>query len=755
MLAAAASAQVAALFAGAFDSTLQVDEESGTIKNAAVMTVGPTIGYPFAIDATTLLQARDLINGQAGGVKVRFKHPEIKNGRIADDMGTTVGRLSNARIEGGPAGSPAGPHVLRADVKIGDYAKNLPGYGDARAYLLGIARSDPAAIGLSAVIAWVGEKQGDGTIAARLADLSAVDFVGKAAANPNGLLAAQGTEAGNKKPDSALGADEEEQDAGGADLGREETIVGTRSQGDPMDPKLKKALMGLGLSPDATDEQAQVFYDGLDPEKKKQCDAMCATKLSAEQNAGRNGTQTAQLGAGSGNAGVSQLVALETKRVAEITQLGALLKVGDEIVQQSIAEEHTVEQARTAMLSALKEKWKANPTVMVGRDNNITSLQAAIPEAIMLRADVKVEKPNERADRMRHMSVLMMGRHFLAALGVTDAYELSATHLADMLLIPRSLRQAYPQVAALAQSTGDFANILANTLNKTLRQAYLDAPKTWPIWARRTTAVDFKPVNRILMSEMPSLQRSDDGKGINYVTLGDGKESFALVEYNGGIRLTRRAIINDDLSAFSRAPQMEASACSRLEEDLAYAAITGNPEMSDGVNLFDAAHGNLVSATAEKAAPGVVSLAGAERLMLKQKGPKGVARLEIKPKFLLAPTSLKASTEQFLGSSQLMAVISTTSSAPQTVGTANPYSGKLTPIFSTRLDDVSTTAWYLLADYRDGQIDSIEVMFLADEPEPVLRQETDFDTQDVKYAVRHTVAAKWIDHRSAVRNPGA
>src|SRR5690606_19644587 len=63
----------------------------------------------------------------------------------------------------------------------------------------------------------------------------------------------------------------------------------------------------------------------------------------------------------------------------------------------------------------------------------------------------------------------------------------------------------------------------------------------------------------------------------------------------------------------------------------------------------------------------------------------------------------------------------------------------------------SNTAWYLASN----MIETVEVCFLSDEPAPVLRQETDFDTEDAKLAVRHTVAAAAIDHRGLVKKPGA
>jgi hypothetical protein len=37
----------------------------------------------------------------------------------------------------------------------------------------------------------------------------------------------------------------------------------------------------------------------------------------------------------------------------------------------------------------------------------------------------------------------------------------------------------------------------------------------------------------------------------------------------------------------------------------------------------------------------------------------------------------------------------------------------------------------------------------------VLKQEIDFDTDDMKFAVRHTVAAKAIDYRGLYKNAGA
>ena len=52
-------------------------------------------------------------------------------------------------------------------------------------------------------------------------------------------------------------------------------------------------------------------------------------------------------------------------------------------------------------------------------------------------------------------------------------------------------------------------------------------------------------------------------------------------------------------------------------------------------------------------------------------------------------------------------------------------------------------------------VDTVEVCFLADEPEPVTDDEIDFNTDDLHFKCRHTVVAKAIDWRGMFRSSGA
>lgn len=740
---------------------IQVDDD-GTIRNCAVMTVGPTIGHPFAIDATTLLQARDIINAQPEGVKIRFKHPgKTPEGTVADDAGSVVGRLMpNTRIVG---------ECLRGDVQIGDYAANLPGQGDARAYLIGIAKQDPQAIGLSVVMLWTPDRGADGSIVARVSDVWACDFVGKPAANPNGLLSAI-----TPAPKPAKNSNGQESAAMLAAAVNPPGSAPQTGKAVQMDPKMKAQLVAMGMNPDATDEQAKAFLEAMTPEKQEEMAAKCAAgdddadtgaaMDAAAPPADAPPVKEEKKPLASASAAVAAVrvapvnyVALEAKRVGDLRQLGKILGVTDAVVNEQIGKGAGPATARTAYLAALSVTAAPVKGLIVGQDAAQVAMMQAIPEALSLRAGNLggIKSPHELSLKLSGLRMIHMGHRWLSSLGFDSSY-ISDSRMADVLLSRREMRREFPRIAMLSESVGDFPSLLLDAMNKTFRPLYLDAPKTWPQWVRKTSAPDFKNINRTAMSEVGSLVRRDQGGQITYTTITDGKETYNLAEYVGGVKITRKAIINDDLDAFGRIPQLQANACWRSEEEGVYGVLTANAALGvDGVALFHATHANLVAVTANVGAPTVTTMAGSEKLMITQKGPKNAARLALRPKFLITPAALKATSEQFLTSTNLIAVISTSSSAPQTVGQANPYSGKFVHIWTPILDDTSATTWFIAADYRESQCDTLEIAFLDGEPEPVLRQETDFDSEDVKFAVRHTHAEKAIDFRGLVKNPGA
>lgn len=584
-----------------------------------------------------------------------------------------------------------------------------------------------------------------------------------------------------------------------------------------MHPHLKSLLVSAGCDPGASDDEAKKFYDGMSAEKKVEIDGKMARLMEGDdveslRAAGTSATPNTHgeppppgnaiapkdmPGIGTADpdpTGTSNYVqkqtagtramppliddgdrqiALEEKRVGQIKRLAALHAglIPTELIQEQIGLNAKPEDARIAFLRHIHETAKPIKSIKVGDDAAITGLRAALPQAMMLRAGMEPamfekhgDKIHPQVAQLRGMRIRQMIGTYFAALGCPEVFAFPDARLCN-ILGPRGMRRELPKLAALGESVADFGNITLDAQNKTLRFYYLDAKRTWPIWAQKVFAPDFKNINRVVLSEAPSMKAVNLGGDIQYVTLADGKEVYSLVEYKEGIRIGRRAFINDDLDALSAIPRLHANAAARLEDDVAYNVITVNANMADGFALFSATaptydgkggitggHGNL---TASGGAPSVSSLQIGATVIKKQKGIMGAARLELEPKFLLVPTSIEEQTKELIGSSTLIASQSSSGSAPSTVGDKNPFYNRYQVIGSTRLDDNSATKWYMSADYRDGQCNTTELCFLTDEPEPVIRQETDFDTEDVKYLCRHTVAGKAIDFRGLYANNGA
>jgi hypothetical protein len=726
--------QIATL--AALPAQLVVDEANGTIKGAAVMTIGPARGWPFSIDAVTLQQTADAINLKPKGVSVRFAHPaDIQRGADGtvkviptESLGTDVGYLSNCRVDG---------DAVRGDIALAEWSSAMPGLGDVRSYLLKKAAADPTGMGLSAMFAYEPETiidaGGNAVAVARVFDVQGVDFVARPAANPNGLLS---------EPEP---------------INSPQPRTAALTNGEPMDPKAKEYMQkNHGLKADATDEEADAALAALSDEDKGKmkaaCEAAPAPAATATVTIPAPATAAATAIPDEGAA----IIASEKRRVAVLSELGQTLTIDKDIVALAVAEGDDVPKARVRYLAALAKKAPPVPNinnVQVGEDKKIAALSEALPQSIAMRMGVKVEKPHDMAGKLANLRIMDAAKHWLVALGAPaeQVMFLAASEVYDLLNTGRLVRK-FPEVAALAQSTSSFANILVDAQNKVMRQAYQLAPATWQTWCRRGTASDFKTIYRPQLSDVPVPVSRAEGAEIKYTTVSDSKETGSLVEYAAGLRITRRALINDDTGELSRIPQKQAIACKSLENVTAYGLLTANAAMADTGALFNSTavttaggHANLKAATADVGAPSVTTLSAARTAMRLQKGPKGNI-LNVVPKFLIVPAALESIAEQYTSAAYVAAI--QTSINPFAAGGRTP----LIPVVEPILDATSAAQWYLSAD--PSQIDTVELVFLESEPEPVLKQETDFDTDDLKLACRHTLAGMVLDFRGLLKNNG-
>jgi len=391
-----------------------------------------------------------------------------------------------------------------------------------------------------------------------------------------------------------------------------------------------------------------------------------------------------------------QAAADERRRIAEIDEVAGALRLGDDPL---------VRQARESDMTA--DAFRAEAIRVHAQRSQEATRGLGLPSA-SVTADA--------TERFRQGAVLGL----LAAAGMPggERNEFSGCSLADLarqavalsdpnrkFSDPRRLVGEAFVMQAGAHSTSDFANILANVASKSALMGWQEAEETYQIWTRAGTLRDFKPARRAGIGLVDALPLKPEGAEYTAGTVGDRGEPITLATYGRVLKLTREAVINDDLDEFTRLPAAMGRAARRTIGNLVYAVLTGNPTMSDGTALFHADHGNLASSGG---APGVATLGAGRAAMRTQKESAGGSPLNIRPRYFIVPAALETDASQLMNST-----VDPTATKGQA---SNPVANMAEIVTDARLDAASATAWYLAAD--PSAFDTIEVAYLDGQQEP-------------------------------------
>lgn len=422
----------------------------------------------------------------------------------------------------------------------------------------------------------------------------------------------------------------------------------------------------------------------------------------------------------------SEAMDAERKRSAEIKQLVRGVALDEKVAEDLIERGVTVEQAKDVVLSKLQERTSLNipnttsADMYTVRDETETKREC-MTDAVLYRSN-PANKLSDGAKQYAGLTLIELARDYLASKGVSV----------------RGLDRM--QIAARAfEGTSDLTSVFANVANKSLRQAYEAAQRTFTAWARQTTASDFRTITRVALSDAPVFKKVTENGEFERGAFTDGKETYQLATYGKIVGFTRQSMINDDLSALTRIPAAMAMAAANLESDTVYGVLTANAALSDSVVLFHATHGNL---TSTGTAISVDEIGKARALMRKQKTPQGAA-MNIRPRFLIVPAAKETIAAQFVS----QAYVASQSSV------INPFAGTLEVIAEARLDDNSATAWYLAAD--PSMIDTIEYCYLEGQQGVYIETRQGFDIDGMEIKARSDFAAKAIDYRGLYKNVGA
>ena len=427
--------------------------------------------------------------------------------------------------------------------------------------------------------------------------------------------------------------------------------------------------------------------------------------------------RTRELDRDPANAGREQI----NRSIRELAQrAGAASTVTDGLIDRGA----TVEEARSAILDDMLSR---GATGISATRHNATSLDnpeariTAMGEALHMRADPS-HRPSEAARQFVGLTIPEMARDLLRRSGM------STSGMSAEGVITRALH-----------TTSDFPLILGDTVGRTLRQSYSVPRSDIKLVARQTTAADFRKKTRIMLdSSGLTLERVNEHGEFKSGTMAESAESYKLDTFGRIISITRQALVNDDLGAFTDLSRRLGQAASSFESQFLVSVLTANnglgPLMSDGATLFSAPHGNIAAVSG---LPGQDTLAAGRLAMRRQTGASGGV-ISVTPKFLVVPPELETVGEKLI--TTIQAVV---------VENVNVFAN-LTLIVESRLTDPNR--WYIVAGPEE--IDGLEYAFLAGAPGPQIQTQVGFEIDGVQVKIRTDFGAAFVDWRGWYSNVG-
>lgn len=480
-----------------------------------------------------------------------------------------------------------------------------------------------------------------------------------------------------------------------------------------MNEKLREALEARGLAKDADETAAWAFLETLEVRKGVPVPGPTPNTPVAPANTVDEDLIRAEA------------IKAEQERIVEIRSMCEKFDCADDIATL-VTENKTIDESRRAVMATLEERntngegHRLPVNIEVGKDEKIKFREAAI-DSIHIRSGGVLEKPADGAEDLAGYSLVELARESMRKAG--------------KVISGRPL-----DLVGRAMTTSDFPYILADSANKSLFEGYDTAEETWPTWCATGSVSDFKAHTLNRAGEFADLDEIPEHGEYKYGERAEAKETYQVVTYGKLFAITRQTIINDDLNALVDVPRGHGESSARKVGDLPYAILTANAAMGDGTTLFHADHGNIGTG-------GVVSITTISegiKLMKLQKDLSSLRRLNIRPRFCIAPVAIEGTVEQFF--------ISDFEGTQAKPNLKNPYAGSyFTRVYEARLDDTSAAVFYLAG--QKGK--TVKVFFLNGVQKPYMETRQGWTVDGVEYKVRIDAVAKAVDWRALLRNAGA
>ena len=437
------------------------------------------------------------------------------------------------------------------------------------------------------------------------------------------------------------------------------------------------------------------------------------------------------------------------------------LKASSDEVRKLIDNDTPIGKARDLLVRLKVKKQKESKVqgnhrgATVGREEE-DNFTLGLAEALAYRAAPHLNELTERARPFVHMRLTdmfaqVLERHTGRSWRGRDPGQIFKRAMRLRTDGGRMVRhedgRKFRDGATGMHTTGDFPYLLADVMNKSLQNAYQLQDRTFTRWARPGVLSDFKATNRVQLGSVVELKKLTESGEISAGSFGEKNEQMQLVSYGVLLAFSRQMMINDDLSAFGRLPQIAANSTAQLESNLVYGTkgTTGlmvnsglGPVMAEtGEKLFDAAHSNIGTA----GAPSITVLKELHALLGEQFALDGVTPLNSGLDFIIAGVEDALAWDQILGAGRYP-------DSPD-----NKVPARLQNIDVIQEARVGIEGSRYFAGSKAG--DTYEYATLAGHTGPRVEFEEMFTNDGVQMRVLHDFGCGPIDYRFLATNAGA
>lgn len=385
---------------------------------------------------------------------------------------------------------------------------------------------------------------------------------------------------------------------------------------------------------------------------------------------------------------------------------------GDDLAEEAVSDDEVREAAREAMLT------RQAPRIRVRQDHTDPSqIQTRAADALAFRmAGGDLPEPSRE---FVNMSLRDMAADALQRAGVST----------------RGLSADDVFTRAAMHTTSDFPALVSNAMGKVAAQAYQAAESPLKALARQKTLPNFKESTSIRLGEMGRLLEMTESGEFKHTTRAEAGESMSLKTFGRAINVSRKLLIDDDLSLLGDMTSAMGAAAAQTEAEELVALLTSNPKLSDGKAVFDASRGNNATQAAELDELG---LSLARQHMRTVKGLDGQTIIDAKPKYLVVGPEQETRAEKLLASIY----------ATNTDDVA-AFAGKLTLVVEPRLTGF---VWYLLAD--PARVPALQYGYLASAQGVQIQRQEAWDQLGLRYRAWLDFGCGWLDWRGAYRASG-